>query len=113
MSDTKTKTIDPQTLIDHAGAFYEWFATVEINEDGNLHIVADENPNDDSDAPEVVITAERLHEVVAATHAANCFPEYAQNFFADLLDGSDDADGDMDAVDIILQRAIFGAAIYS
>jgi disulfide oxidoreductase YuzD len=108
MSDT----IDPQAFIDHAGDFYDWFSSVYV-QDGELVIVADENPNDDSAAPIARVTPEKLYEYVSAAIDSGYGNDYDQVFYIDFKIGNDDdADGDMDSVDIILQLAVFGEIVY-
>ena len=111
MSDIKT--IDPQAFIDHAGDYYDWFSSVYV-QDGVLVIVADENPNDDSAAPIARITPEKLYEIVSDAADKNIGNDYDQVFYIDFKIGNvDDADGDMNSVDLILQIAVFGEVVYA
>jgi len=108
-----SKTVSPQTLIDHAGDFYDWFRKVAITPSGDLFLVADENPNDDSEPPTANVTPEQLATVLQTVLDSDLGSEYDDEFYRDLLEGrEDDADGDMNSVDLVLQFALFGEVVY-
>lgn len=109
-----SKLITAEEITDHAGAYHEWFYNVESNGDGSLTI-SGENP-DAEGSMGGTFTAEQLTKVVADLYI-ECVTEYdldsyQSRFYRDLLSHDDCVDGDMNAVDTILQTALYGKPVF-
>lgn len=100
-----------QAILDHSGAYYGWWQTVTPHEDGTITLAVVEEYAEDDFRAEATITENELREAIKALVVFD--DTYEDNFYIDMLRGTyDDADGDMNAVDSILQRALFGEVIF-
>ena len=112
-------------VLDHAGAYYDWFDDVRVHApDGNLHITvadyaaADAGNTDPRQSRTKVFTADQvwtaLRESVAES-TANGFDhsDYEHAYLEDTLSGNfDDADGDANVIDSLLQKIVFGESVF-
>lgn len=103
-------------ILDHAGAYYPWFYTVDHKDDGTVHVIG--HTEYLADAPELrtsaILTVEDLRAAVVKLLTTGAeFDTYANGFYADLLACRfDDADGDANTVDCILQTAMWGGPFF-
>lgn len=110
-------------LLDHAGAYYEWFRDADVDAEGNLVIWvsadAVEYAGDvDPKTGKKVFTPAEVWTVLLATLAEFTAAgwdadDYEYRYLEDTLAGRfDDADGDMNVIDGLLQRLAFGELVY-
>lgn len=102
-------------ILDHAGAYYPWFYIVDRKDDGTVQVIG--HTEYTADVPEIrntaTLTVADLRASMVALLAADTLNDYANGFIADTLAGRyDDADGDADVVDCILQHAMWGTVIF-
>lgn len=122
---TTPEAFDVQAhVLDHTGAFYDWFDSVTVNPiTGDLWLVASQ------DAAEYLIghvnppdsrlrtfTPDQVWGVIQAEHVEwqHADPaNYDARYYADLVgERFDDLDGDMNVVDSLLQRLAFGEIVF-
>jgi hypothetical protein len=103
-----------QTVLDHAGDFYPWFDVVRVTEHGGVIIIAAESYIEGEDmVSDIYLSPADLRKAIKKTMDTWGEPGYGYNFCKDILAGNaDDADGDMDAVDTILQTAMWGEPVF-
>lgn len=108
-----TRSIPPHQLLDHAGAYYPWFARVTPSR-GQVTITTDPEVTGEPAQIAVLTSAQLGAAVERALLATPDHDTYELAFYRDLLAGRfDDADGDQNAVDLVLQLATFGDVIFN
>jgi hypothetical protein len=104
--------IAAESITDHAGNYYEWFTRIRTHEDGSLTVTADGSQLSDMRG-EATFTPEQLGEAAQKSLAFATEGDYAHRFYTDLIAGNtDDADGDMNTVDTLLQVAMWGKPVF-
>jgi hypothetical protein len=108
--------ITAESITDHAGAYYSWFDDVVENPDGSLWItaVAEYMVGEDGLRVQAVVTPAELRQAVEIMRKRTTPGTYAHKFYSDLIFGRlDEADGDMNTVDCILQTAMWGEPVFA
>ena len=109
-------TSTTSAILDHAGATYWWFASVTLK-GKNIEIVMDEDylaeVGDETLRTSATLTTADIRKAAEKLRDENPADTYEGRFYRDILARNwDDADGDMNAVDALLQTAMWGEPIF-
>ena len=106
-------TTSAQELTDHAGAYYPWFASVEVR-GTSLHVEGNTGyMGDDSLRASATLTAGDLRKAALKLDNEWHGEDYEGRFYRDFLRRQwDEMDGDQNTVDAILQTAMWGELVF-
>ena len=105
-------------LMDNAGAFYSWFGKVELNENSTTLTIEVADDYRYALLPDqresVTATLSGVEMILSRMIARKQGNRYDRVFYMDCLDHNwDEADGDMNSVDLVLQYALWGEEVFA
>jgi len=101
-------------LLDHAGATYPWFTSVRVSAKGIEVAASDDYTEGDPELrTHALLSVEELRQATRKLVTAANAERYEGRFYRDVLARNwDNADGDQNTVDAILQMAMWGDVVF-